>query len=311
MRYESNIPQVVGTGFTVLDRIFEDGFFTEEALGGSCGNVLVSLAMLRRHVVPVIAIGADDVGQQLVDEFAEAGADIRFIYQRSWLSSPVIAQELDTLSGHHRFRFDCRDTLREFPRYHPIQQQEVTEAACVLAACSVFYTDRLSESIVDAMRQARAAGALIYFEPSDVDGDLFEDALRLSSIVKYSSDRLGADVNDLVADTSAIAIVTHGADGLEVRQGTISIWCEAIPVERVADTCGSGDMVSVGLIDWLLGDGRPFHSLALNEIVAGVVAGQHLAAANCAYTGARGLFRDKGAVFARHVLHSGVSFHPG
>lgn len=308
---ESNIPEVVGTGFTVLDRIFEDGFFTEEALGGSCGNVLVSLAMLRRHVVPVIALGADDVGRQLVDEFAEAGADIRFIYQRSWLSSPVIAQELDTLSGHHRFRFDCRETLREFPRYHPIEHQEVEEAACVLAACSVFYTDRLSESIVYAMRQARAAGALVYFEPSDIDGELFEDAVRLSSIVKYSSDRLGADVNELVADTSAVAIVTHGADGLEVRQGMISIWCKAIPVERVADTCGSGDMVSVGLIDWLLGDGRPFHSLALNEIVAGVVAGQHLAAANCAYTGARGLFRDKGALFARNVLHSGVSFHPG
>ena len=311
MHCESNIPQVVGTGFTVLDRIFEDGFFTEEALGGSCGNVLVSLAMLHRHVVPVIALGADDVGQQLVDEFAEAGADIRFIYQRSWLSSPVIAQELDTLSGRHSFRFNCRDTLREFPRYHPIEQHDVAEAACVLAACSVFYTDRVSESIVDAMRQARVAGALVYFEPSDIDGKLFEDAVRLSSIVKYSSERLGADVDDLVTDTSAIAIITHGADGLEVRQNGISIWCEAIPAERVADTCGSGDMVSVGLIDWLLGDGRPFQSLALSEIVAGVVAGQHLAAANCAYTGARGLFRDKGAGFARHVLHSSGSFHLG
>lgn len=311
MRNESNIPEVVGTGFTVLDRIFEDGSFTEEALGGSCGNVLVSLAMLRRNVVPVITIGADDVGQKLVEEFAEAGADIRFIYQRSWLSSPVIAQELDTLSGHHKFRFDCRDTLREFPRYHPIDQQEVTEAACVLAACSVFYTDRLSVNIVKAMHQARSAGALIYFEPSDIDGEHFEDALRLSSIIKYSSDRLGGEVDDLVADTSTIAIITHGAEGLEVRQGSISIWCEAIPVDHVADTCGSGDMVSVGLIDWLLNDGRPYDGLTLTEIVAGVIAGQHLAAANCAFAGARGLFRNKGAVFARQVLHSGVSFHSG
>ena len=61
----------------------------------------------------------------------------------------------------------------------------------------------------------------------------------------------------------------------------------------------------------LLGDGRPFQSLALDEIVVGVIAGQHLAAANCAYTGARGLFRDKGAGFARHVLHSGGSFNLG
>ena len=51
---------------------------------------------------------------------------------------------------------------------------------------------------------------------------------------------------DLLAMQAPVAAVL-GADGLEVRQGRLSIWCEAIPVERVADTCGSGDMVSVGL----------------------------------------------------------------
>lgn len=305
MQRESDTPQVVGTGFTVLDRIFEDGFFTEEALGGSCGNVLVSLAMLHRHVVPVIALGEDDIGRQLVDEFAEAGADVRFIDRRTGLRSPVIAQDLDTFSGHHRFRFNCLDTNLDYPRYQPIEPWQVAAAACVLSACSVFYTDRVSGSIIDAMRQARSAGALVYFEPSDFHEDLFEEAIRLSSIVKYSSDRLGRYVDDLVARTPAVAIVTHGADGLEVRQGASSIWCEAIPAERVADTCGSGDMVSVGLIDWLLGDGRLLQHVALEDLLDGVVAGQHLAAANCGFTGARGLFRDRGAVFARHVLHAG------
>ena len=46
---------VVGTGFTVLDRVFKDGTLSDEALGGSCGNVLVSLAMLQRRVAPVLA----------------------------------------------------------------------------------------------------------------------------------------------------------------------------------------------------------------------------------------------------------------
>ena len=32
---------VAGTGFTVLDRIYADGDLAGEALGGSCGNVLV------------------------------------------------------------------------------------------------------------------------------------------------------------------------------------------------------------------------------------------------------------------------------
>ena len=69
-------PRVVGTGFTVLDRLYVDGMFATEELGGSCGNVLVSLAMLRHQVAPLIALGQDDTGERLVKEFARAGADI-------------------------------------------------------------------------------------------------------------------------------------------------------------------------------------------------------------------------------------------
>src|SRR3546814_16389876 len=70
---------VVGTGFTVLDRIYADGDFAAEELGGSCGNVLVSLAMLRRHVAPPLAPGLAALGPRLVEEFRRTGADTRRI----------------------------------------------------------------------------------------------------------------------------------------------------------------------------------------------------------------------------------------
>lgn len=302
--HESDL-EVVGTGFTVLDRIYADGDFAVEELGGSCGNVLLSLAMLHRQVAPLIALGGDEVGGRLIDEFVRAGADTRFISQRGDLRSPVIAQELDTASGRHSFSFICRDTMVEYPRYQPIEDREVSAAAGALAACSVFYADRLSRSILDAMEQAHAAGALIYFEPSEVDEGLFEEALELASVVKYSSERLGDEIDYLVCQSAAFAIVTHGADGLEIRRGARSVQCLAIPAGRVADTSGSGDMVSVGLIDWLLGHARSRSAIELDDLVVGVVAGQHLAAANCAYTGARGLFRDRGAGYARSILRHG------
>ena len=44
---------VAGTGFVVLDRVYADDRESFEALGGSCGNVLVSLAMLDRAVAPL------------------------------------------------------------------------------------------------------------------------------------------------------------------------------------------------------------------------------------------------------------------
>ncbi len=62
-------------------------------------------------------------------------------------------------------------------------------------------------------------------------------------------------------------------------------------------------MVSVGVIDRLLADKSPNRGVHyLNNILAGVIAGQRLAAANCAFAGARGLFERYGAEYARDVL---------
>ena len=294
---------VVGTGFTVLDRLYADGDFAQEALGGSCGNVLVSLAMLRRQVAPVLSLGCDAIGAQLVDEFRHAGADIRYIYRHEGRRSPVLRQELDTLSGQHSFSFTCHETREEYPRYQSIGHAEVQSARDALEECTLFYADRLSPMILQAMERAHLAGAIIYFEPSDFDDALFDDALALTTVLKYSSDRLGPELDDRVAASSAVAIVTYGVDGLEVRHGHERVWSAAIPAARVADTCGSGDMVSVGVIDWLLTHStRERQSLGIHDLMCGIVAGQRLAAENCAFAGARGLFQHRDAAYVRAVL---------
>ena len=69
------------------------------------------------------------------------------------------------------------------------------------------------------MERAHLAGALIFLEPSEAREIFFERALELASIVKYSSDRLGSEIDNLVSHCPAIAIATHGEDGLEIRKG--------------------------------------------------------------------------------------------
>lgn len=299
-RYDCHI-DVAGTGFTVLDRIYADGGFHGEALGGSCGNVLVSLAMLHRQVAPVLALGDDDAGERLVDEFSQAGAVVRYITRRSDRRSPVLAQELNTASGQHDFTFVCPDTREELPRYQPIGEAELNSALPVLTRCSVFYADRLSGSILEAMRTASSAGAIIYFEPSDFEeGEPFEEALRLASILKYSEDRLGERLAS--RRTDCVRIVTYGAAGLEVRDDTETVWCKAINAPTVLDTCGSGDMVSVGVIDWMLTNRFENARPKAADLIQGIVAGQRLAAENCAYAGARGLFKTRGADYVRTIL---------
>jgi fructokinase len=295
---------VAGTGFAVLDRVYADDQEPFEALGGSCGNVLISLAMLEHSVVPLLSFGSDRVGDFLVDEFARAGADTRYIFRRADMSSPVLAQQLDTSSGQHWFSFVCPITDERLPPYRSIDEAEVSSAEPVLHACSVFYVDRVSQATVQAIEKAADAGATIYFEPSSVEDDaLFERAIAMATIVKCSSERLGDWIATAKLGTDVLCIVTHGAEGLELRREGRHIWCKAIPATVVRDTCGAGDMLSVGLIDWLLG--RLGHSpgrWTLDEIIEGVVAGQRLSAANCAFAGARGLFTHHGARFARLVL---------
>ncbi len=155
------------------------------------------------------------------------------------------------------------------------------------------------------MEAAADSGAFIYFEPSSVDDwTLFERALSLASVLKYSADRLEETLASARLRAGAIIIITKGVEGLEVRQESRSIQCAAIPAQVVRDTCGSGDMVSVGVIDWLLSHATPASEPpVLDDILGGVIAGQRLAAANCAYVGARGVFWQQGVGFVRRVLN--------
>lgn len=293
---------IAGTGFTVLDRVYPDEGAPFEALGGSCGNVLVSLAMLDHSVAPVLALGWDDVGRRLISEFHQAGANTNYIFRRSDIASPVLAQQVDTASGQHCFSFICPETDEHLPRYRAIENTEVECATEVLNACSVFYTDRLTDAIVSAMELAHQAGALIYFEPSSIDDwQLFERAVAMATILKCSAERLGS-VGPHVVQNS-IAIVTHGAAGLEIVHDGDRVWCDAIPAPQVRDTCGSGDMVSVGVIDWFLRQKiHAINAISVGALREGVVAGQRLAAANCAFVGARGLFSNRSVAYVRALL---------
>lgn len=295
---------VAGTGFTTLDRVYTNNVKTSETLGGSCGNVLISLAMLDRSVVPLLSLGDDVVGSCLVDEFTQAGADTRYITRRLNFASPVLAQQLNLESGQHSFSFVCPETNEDLPRYQPVLDEDIELAKPVLGACAVFYTDRLTHSILHAMETAAASGALIFFEPSSIDDEaLFDRAAQLCSVLKYSSERLSSRLSDYKLSTETVSIITYGADGLEISFSDERRWCAAIPATIVRDTCGAGDMLTVGIIDWILQSNSPKADLlALDHLLSGVTAGQRLAAINCAYAGARGVFRRHGAHGARLIL---------
>lgn len=301
---------VAGTGLTALDRIYATGLARPlEALGGSCGNVLVSLAMLGHPVSPVVALGDDAHGDYLVDQFRQAGCETQFVFRRNDIGSPVIVEHVDPHAAEHWFSFDCPETFQSFPRWRPIDDHEACSARDAVKAASVFYADRLSPAIVSAMEAARDAGALVFFEPA-MRGDegLFARALRTVSVLKLSDDTAGADVDPSEAGSSTAAIVirTHGARGLTVWFAGVDRYFPAVAAQRVVDTCGSGDMVTTGLLDHLLTRWPSRSAWTVSEVFAGIEAGQRLAALNCAFAGARGLFHALGGAAVRLGLDEGL-----
>lgn len=300
---QSARPAVAGTGLTAVDRIYADTYAAPtEALGGSCGNVLSSLAMLGHPVFPVVNLGDDDHGRFLFDEFQKAGCETRYVSRANTGSSPVIVEIVDTVNATHRFTSTCPQTFVRFPKWQSIDHNHVWEAAETLKAVSVFYADRVSESIMVAMEEAKRAGALVLFEPASFDDELFAKAVRCATVIKLSDETAGKHIADDDIDPETIVIRTHGARGLTVSSGKVRRHFPSSFAPRVVDTCGSGDMVTTGLLDLILK--RWYHEGSWNveDIFDGIQVGQRLAALNCGFTGARGLFLAAGAHHVREML---------
>ncbi len=297
---------MAGTGFTALDRIYAPGLDRPlQALGGSCGNVLVSLAMLGHRVAPIITLGTDMDGDFLVREFHGAGSMTDLICRKSDMRSPVIVEHVDPLRVQHWFSSTCPETLEAVPHWRSIEAEQVWSARGVLEEVSVFYVDRLSWAIVLAMEAANNAGALVFFEPAgSYEGGLLARALQTVSILKVSDETRGVEVygSEITSLAPMLVIRTHGARGLTVSFAGTNRFSPAHSTARLIDSCGSGDMVTIGLLDYLLRRSSNGIQYSAEEVFAGIQLGQRLAALNCAFVGARGLFHALG----RERVQSGV-----
>jgi fructokinase len=211
--------------------------------------------MLGHRVAPIITLGTDLEGDFLVREFHRAGGVTDLICRKSDRRSPVIVEPVDPLRAQHWFSSMCPETLEALPQWRSIGAEQVLSARGVLEKVSFFYVDRLSRAIVLAMEAANNAGALVFFEPAgSYEEALLARALRAVSILKVSDDTRGVEIygSETTSLTSMLVIRTHGTRGLTVTFDGTERFSPAHPAERLIDSCGSGDMVTTGILNYLL-----------------------------------------------------------
>jgi hypothetical protein len=163
-----------------------------------------------------------------------------------------------------------------------------------VATASVFFTDRVSRSILTLAEHCKKNGAVVVFEPSGVgDPALFEEMSRICDVLKYSDQR-AKSFSDLLGDNGArLEIHTSGDEGLRSllrghRKAKKMVALSSYDVD-VKDTAGAGDWTTAGLIYQLFSEGREaLKSLTKSNVSEALQFGQALAALNCQFEGARG-----------------------
>ena len=212
---------------------------------------------------------------------------------------PMIVQKIRRRrdgQSDHRFSRSCPHRGERLPPFKALTLDAAEKIKPALAGTSVFFLDRLSRGTLMLAAKASARGALVVFEPSGEATDrLIAEGVALAHVVKYADHRL-AGVHGAMGKDSAVLleVQTLGDRGLRYRHRLrrgISRWMhpKAVPAPRLADTCGSGDWCTAGLIaKAAVGGQEGFRRSGARGVRVALRYGQVLAAWNCGFEGARG-----------------------
>lgn len=287
----------IGAGLLALDLILNNKEVvparTNMVAGGSCGNVLAILAYIGWNAYPVAQLGDNTATTILCQDLARWGVKTDFITKSAQGVTPLIIHRIFSDKRQHKFEFRNPQTQEWLPRFRPITKKYVHGLPANFPEAAVFYFDRATPGNLLLAEQSSAAGALVVFEPSNSsDKKLFERALVLAHVVKFSQQRLPNYPDSYPVNQALVEIQTKGEAGIMYRMQTTGPAWTSVPaffLEATVDTAGAGDWCTAGIIDQLLAQHQSgFDGLSSAEVEHAIGVGQAYGAINCCFTGARG-----------------------
>jgi sugar/nucleoside kinase (ribokinase family) len=279
-------PSAVCAGYMPLDLVVHERGQVIRRAGGTAANVAAILSYLGWETALAGQVGSDSAGTVVLSDLQKAGVDVASVATLSEAETPRLVHRID--HRQHRFLFRCPCCNRRFPRSRPLSQPRAAECFQRIPNPGLFFFDRANPATVWLAESYARAGSLVVYEPSvPANAELLRRAVEVAHIVKHSDDRSvgGIDRLEAVPRTDQIEMVTHGAQGLELRRVEVEpIHLDALPA-GVIDAGGAGDWTTAGFLFALYGSS----DLRNGDLVAAARFGQALAALSCEQPGARGL----------------------
>ncbi len=309
-------PKIFGTGLLALDLVMSaDRSEPAHAwAGGTCGNVLAILALLGWDAFPVARLNKDAASQRVRADLKKWGVQLKFASCGPTTDTPIIIQHILRAGDgapRHRFSWSCPHCGSWLPSFKPVTTKAVGPVTEHFPGIKAVFMDRLSPAALLMAKSAADYGAIVIFEPSaKCDERQLAQAVKLAHVIKYSDDRFASVAGAMEADSATLVEVqTFGAQGLRYRHRFgkgVSKWSslDAVPAPVLADTCGSGDWCTAGLISMSCAAGADGLRRGGAVLVDSALRfGQKLAAWNVGFEGARGgMYAIERATLER-VLH--------
>ncbi|RLI77255.1 carbohydrate kinase [Archaeoglobales archaeon] len=304
-------PVVFGTGLIALDVVFGRDNIRRVWAGGSCGNVLTILRYLGWQSYPIANLKNDEAARIICDDLSYWGVNTDLVVCSENGRTPIIVEKIGN-NGGHKFMFKCPYSGLSLPKYKPI---DVKHAKNVISQMgdkpSVFYFDRVSKATIELAKEFTKRGAVIVFEPSTIKNKkLFQEALGLCHILKYSSQQLSKLRKIGSRPIPILEIETLGSKGLRYRvkiDSKSSEWkfMESYKLGPIKDTAGAGDWCTAGILQTLCQNGMVgFRELLTSQYLEfGLKFGQALAAFNCMFEGARGSMYFVSKDYLLDIIH--------
>lgn len=234
--------------------------------GGSCANVIRSLAHLGRKCALLGKIGDDEIGHSLLDNLQALG--IKTMYLKSStptgqvvsLVTPDGERTCRSYLGAHQ-EISCEDLLPDqFENVKIVHIEGYTLLYSGLTEC--------------AMRYAKNAGAKISFDLASFEIveaykshilELLSQYVDICFANELEAHLLtGQGLEEGCAELKnfcPLAVVSMGKNGCWVGHRDTVVHCPAYPVKHPLDTTGAGDLFTAGFLHGYL-SGKPFEVCA-------------------------------------------------
>lgn len=313
MRFKKTNPHIFGAGLIALDIVVgADRLPTQSWAGGTCCNVLTILSSLGWSAYPIARLNDDFASGKIKRDLKAWNVNLDFISCCKPTPTPIIIQKnIVNTAGEptHKFFLTCPKCGNWLPSFRPITLDAVSKVSPFIASNAVFFMDRLSSASLRLAKITSERGGIIFFEPSSLSNNkYFEEALKISHIIKYASQRIQRSAPGLCKNDGAtiLEICTDGENGLEWRYKNDNNWgdwhyLKAHKAVNIIDTCGSGDWCTAGIIAKICKNGATdLKKLTEFDINNAFNFSQKLAAWNCSFIGARGgMYTNKKIDFMR------------